>query len=150
MGKTTDRTQLIEIAKHYWCINKLSADEIAVKVGKSARTVARWAKEGKWNELQTSILASRQEQLLNLHKQLVEINTNIGKREEGERYASPSEALQIQRISSAIKKLETEDADVTTIISVLTKYLNWLRPVDAKLAQSTSDLFDAFIHDNLK
>lgn len=149
MGKRYN-DEHINMAKHYWIVEKLSAIEIGAKMGVPARTVSRWAATGNWTKLRVSITASRHEQLLKMHEQLIDLNNLISSRDEHYRFPNKEESLTIQRLSSAIKKLEMEKADLPTIISVLTQTLNWVRTFDVTKAKELSDIFDAFIQDQLK
>ena len=109
--------------------DSLTQQEIAEKVGVSRQTVARWAKEEKWEEHKVGVTLTREQQIANLHRQVAEINKVIASREDGQRYANAAEADTINKLSAAIKKLET-DVGVSDIISVGMKFVNWLRPYD--------------------
>lgn len=128
--------------------DNLTQIEIADKVGVSRQTIARWTRDEKWEERKVGMTLTREQQIANLHRQIAEINKAISEKEEGQRFASPSEADTINKISAAIKKLET-DVGVSDIISVGMKFINWLRPFDLEKSKEFLKLWDAFIKDNL-
>ena len=69
----------------------LTQQEIAERVNVSRQTVARWMKDGKWEEQKVGITTTREAQIANLYRQIAEINRFISEREEGQRFATPAE-----------------------------------------------------------
>jgi transcriptional regulator with XRE-family HTH domain len=128
--------------------DNLTQQEIADKVGVSRQTVSRWVKDEKWEERKVGITLTREQQISNLHRQIMEINRTISEREPDKRFASPSEADTINKLSSAIKKLET-DVGVGEIISTGMKFVTWLRSFDVERSKEFLKLWDAFIKDCL-
>jgi transcriptional regulator with XRE-family HTH domain len=128
--------------------DNLTQQEIADKVGVSRQTVSRWVKDEKWEERKVGITLTREQQISNLHRQIMEINRAISEREPDKRFASPSEADTINKLSSAIKKLET-DVGVGEIISTGMKFVTWLRSFDVDRSKEFLKLWDAFIKDCL-
>lgn len=141
-------TQKKEWAKILYLKENLTQAEIAEKVGASRQTVNKWIKEEKWEEQKVGITLTREEQIGNLYRQVAEINNTIKQREPGERFASTKEADILNKLSSAINKMET-DIGISDIISVTRRFLEWLRPVDLEQAKKATLLFDAFIKNNL-
>ena len=128
--------------------DNLTQQEIAEKVGVSRQTIARWVKEDKWEELKVGITMSREQQIAGLHRQIAEINKVVASRPEGQRFTNAAEADTINKLTSAIKKLET-DVGISDIISVGMKFVNWLRPYDLDRSKEYLKLWDAFIKDSL-
>lgn len=128
--------------------DNLTQQEIAEKVGVSRQTIARWAKEDKWEELKVGITMSREQQIAGLHRQIAEINKVVTSRPEGQCFTNAAEADTINKLTSAIKKLET-DVGISDIISVGMKFVNWLRPYDLDRSKEYLKLWDAFIKDSL-
>jgi hypothetical protein len=128
--------------------DNLTQAEIAEKVGVSRQTVNRWAAAEKWEERRVGVTMTREQQIGNLYKQIAEINRVIASREEGKRFATAPEADSITKLTTAIKKLETE-AGIADIISVGIKFINWLRPYDLGKSKEFLKLWDAFIKDNI-
>jgi hypothetical protein len=118
-------------------------------VGVSEVTMSKWVNSEKWDLLKVSITATREEQLRRLYLQIGEYNTVIEAREKGKRFATSKEADAINKLAAAIEKLEREVGAVD-ILNVSKKMLDWLRTFDLAKAQELSDLFDAFLKDNLR
>lgn len=123
--------------------------EIAERVGVNKMTIGKWVKDEKWEELKTSLSITREEQLGNLYLQISEINKTIVSRKEGERYATPKEADAINKLASAIEKLERETGIAETI-SVSQGFLDWMRRTDVEKAKELSQYFEAYIKDRLR
>lgn len=144
------RKQKQELAKLLYTRGGFSQKEVAEKVGVTEATMSKWVNgDEKWDLLKTSITATREEQLRRLYMQLAEYNTAIESREKGQRYPSAKEADAMNKIAATIEKLERETGAVD-ILNVSKKMLDWLRSFDLAKAQELSDLFDAFLKDNLK
>lgn len=118
--------------------------EIAETCGVSRQTIIRWAKADKWDEHKASLTMTREEQIKNLQRQIMEINNGILGREQGKRFASPKEADTIAKLTTAINKLETE-LGIHEIVSTAQRFIAWLRPVDLELTKTFTRLFDKFI-----
>lgn len=137
-----------EYAQMLFLKENLTQQEIAERVGVSRQTVARWAKEEKWEERKVGITTTREAQIANFYRQIAEINRVISEREEGQRFATPSEADTLGKLAAAVKKMET-DVGIADIISVGMRFIGWIRPVDVEKAKEFIRLWDAFIKDSL-
>ena len=69
-------------------------------------------------------------------------------RAEGERFPSSKEADILGKLSAAIRNMEQETG-IADIISVLTGFIEWLRPLDLDKAKELTRLSDAYIKDKL-
>lgn len=118
--------------------------EIAEACGVSRQTIIRWAKADKWDEHKASLTMTREEQIKNLQRQIMEINNGILEREPGKRFATPKEADTIAKLTTAINKLESE-LGIHEIVSTAQRFIAWLRPVDLELTKTFTRLFDKFI-----
>lgn len=127
----------------------VSQVEIAERTKVSKVTINRWVQDGNWKKLKFSITMSRQEQLAALRDQLAEINKVIKDREEGERYPSRKEQLTQKGLIADIGTIEGEVQDVPPTISVMTRFLDWLRVADVETARNFSDYMDAYINELL-
>ena len=137
-----------EWAKTLYLKENLTQQEIADRVGVSRVSVSNWVRAGKWEEQKVGLTLTRQEQVANLYRQVAEINKAIQSREEGKRYATPSEADTLGKLAATIKKLES-DVGISDIISVGMRFSDWLRPQDPDMTKTFIRLFDQFIKDNL-
>jgi len=126
----------------------LTQQEIADRVGVSRVTVSKWIRDGKWEEHKAGLTITREQQIANLYRQVAEINRSIESRPDGERFANAGEADILSKLSSAIRKMEA-DAGISDIISVLTQFINFIRPVDLEKAKEVTRLADAFIKSKL-
>lgn len=146
--KELTTTQKKEWAKTLYLKENLTQQEIADRVGVTRVTVNSWINKEKWEEQKTGITLTREEQVANLYRQVAEINRAIADRPVGERYANSKEADILGKLSSSIEKME-KDVGIADIISVLTGFIEWLRPVDLEKAKEVTKLADAFIKDKL-
>ncbi|EFZ36985.1 hypothetical protein HMPREF0663_11898 [Hoylesella oralis ATCC 33269] len=135
-------------ARMLYLKENLTQAEIAERVGVARITVGRWAQTEKWEEQKAGMTVTREAQIASLYRQVAEINRVISLREEGKRFADSREADILGKLSAAIRKMETE-AGIAEMISVLTRFVEWLRPVDLGKAKEIVLLADAFIKDNL-
>lgn len=149
MGSTTTIKQKKELAKLLFMRENLTQKEIAVRSGVSQATIGKWIKQEKWEQLKTSLSITREEQLANLYRQIAAINELIATRDDGQKFPTSKEADAINKIAGAIEKME-RDTGLSDIISVSTKFLEWLRTSDQDKAVEISGYLDAFIKDNLR
>ena len=126
----------------------LTQKEIAEKVGSSRQSVNKWISEGKWEELKTGLTLTKEEQIKNLYRQVGELNRAILEREDGQRFASASEADTIGKLSAAIRKMES-DTGIADMISVGIKFLEWMRKADSDRAREFAEYWDMFIKDQM-
>jgi Transcriptional regulator, contains sigma factor-related N-terminal domain len=146
-------TQLTNKKKKDWAkmlyLNEhLTQKEVAERVGISTRTMSVWVNKEKWDTLKTSMTITREQQLANLYRQVAAINEAITGREEGKRFASSKEADIINKLATAIDKME-RDSGLSEAISISKKILKWLRPINPTQAKDLSYVFDSFIKDTL-
>jgi putative ATPase subunit of terminase (gpP-like) len=137
-----------EIAGILYLQGNLTQQEIAEKVGVSRRTVGSWVTAGKWEEMKAGLTMTREQQIMNLQRQIAEINNVIAGRPTGERFASTVESKTIAQLSAAIDKLE-KDAGLKDLISSATRFLVWLRSIDIGKAKEFGVLWDNFIRSTL-
>ena len=137
-----------EWAKMLYLKENLTQQEIADRVGVSRVTVSNWVRSGKWEEQKAGLTLTRQEQVANLYRQVAEINRSISARAEGERFPNSKEADILGKLSAAIRNMEQEMA-IADIISALTGFIEWLRPLDLDKAKELTRLADAYIKDKL-
>ena len=128
-----------EWAKTLYMRENLTQQEIAERVGVSRVTVSNWVRAGKWEEQKAGLTLTRQEQVANLYRQVAEINRAISARAEGERFPNSKEADILGKLSAAIRNMEQETG-IADIISVLTGFIEWLRPFDLEKAKELTSL----------
>ena len=148
MAADLTNAQKKEWAKTLYLRENLTQQEIADRVGVSRVTVSNWVRAGKWEEQKAGLTLTRQEQVANLYRQVAEINRAISARAEGERYPNSKEADILGKLSASIRNMEQETG-IADIISVLTGFVEWLRPLDLDKAKELTRLADAYITDKL-
>lgn len=131
-------------AKTLYLRENLTQQEIADRVGASRVSVSNWIRSGKWEEQRTALTLTREEQVRALYRQVAAINRAIEQRPEGERFATAPEADIIGKLSKAIKQMETE-VGIAEVVSVMTNFINFMRPVDLDKAKDITRLADAYI-----
>jgi len=152
MDKSTTkdkRLQLKEYAKLLFVKEKLTQKEIAAKVGVSEVTISKWVKDGKWDQLRSTISVTREERLRSTINQLTELDNLIASREIKYRFPDKDESNIRRRLVADLTSLETE-CGLTDVINVSRKILDWIRPIDPQKGKEMMSLFDAYIKDQLK
>lgn len=144
MANDLTNTQKKEWAKTLYLKENLTQQEIADRVGVSRVSVSNWVRTGKWEEQRVGITLTREEQIRSLYRQVAEMNKAIESRPEGERFATSVEADVIGKLSKSIKQMEAE-VGIADVISVITRFIEFLRPIDHEKAKEVTRLADAFI-----
>ena len=136
-------------AKLLFVRENLTQKEISKKVGVTEKTMSSWVNKESWDKLRKSLIVTKEEQLRRFYDQMDELNRNILTREEGKRYSNSKEADTLNKLATAVKKLEME-ASIADTIEVSKRFLNWLRQVDFEKAKEVSTLLDAFVKEKLR
>ena len=137
-----------DIAKSLYVAGSYTQEEIAQKVGSTRQTIARWIRDGAWDDLKASYTITPGQILASLNRQIIEINKKISAREEGNRFATVAEADILAKLAASIKKIES-DVGISDIVNVGIKFTNWLRQLDLDMAKKFNDLLDAFLKDQM-
>jgi len=145
MAKSTlTNAQKKDWAKLIYLKENLTQKEIANRVGVTEKTLSKWANEGNWEQLKSSVIITKSEELSRIYMQLNEINTFIFSKKEGERFASSKEADILSKLTASARNLETETS-IAEAMDVFRKFINWLRAIDLDKAKDVIMLQDAFI-----
>lgn len=134
-------------AKLLYITQNLSQVEISEITGVSKQSINKWVNKEKWDEQKASLTVTREHQLMRWYSQIAALNTAIAEREQ--KYPTAGEADAMNKLASAIDKLERESS-LADIISVSKRVLDWVRSFDLNKAKELSAIFDAFIKDSLK
>ena len=118
--------------------------EIADRVGVSKVTLCKWVKDGKWQQLQTSLLVGKEEQLARLYRQLKQLNDAIDNRE-GNNIVGSKDADAILKLTVAIKNLETE-TNIAEKMATGKEFLSFVRKTAGfETSKDVAKLFNAYI-----
>lgn len=119
--------------------------EIAERVGMSKVTLCRWVKEGKWDELKTSLLVDKATQLARLYRQLKVYNDMVEDRPGKEQFLNSKEADAVVKITAAIKNLETE-TNIAEKMATGKEFLSFIRKISTfDVSKDIARLFDSYI-----
>lgn len=141
------KAQEKEYAKSLYIGGGLTQKEIAERVSVTEKTLAKWIKEGKWDNLKKSLLTTKENQLSFLYDQLDFLNTDISKRDF--KVAVGKEADTIIKLTASINRLETETS-IGDIVEVARNFIEFVRQQDLELAKIITNLFDVFITAKMK
>lgn len=125
----------------------LTAKEIAARVGVTQKTMGRWIKDGKWDQLRKSMLITKQKMITMMYDQLEALNNSIAERTPA--IPDGKEADVISKITTSIQRLETE-ASVAETIEVAKSFINYVREYDLELAKEITEHFDSYIQYKMK
>lgn len=141
------KAQEKEYAKSLYIGGGLTQKEIAERVSVTEKTLAKWIKEAKWENLKKSLLTTKENQLSFLYDQLDFLNTDISKRDF--KVAVGKEADTIIKLTASINRLETETS-IGDIVEVARNFIEFVRQQDLELAKIITNLFDVFITAKMK
>lgn len=157
-----------DYAKTLFVNDRLTKKEVARRTQVTEKTIAKWVKEGNWEDLRKSMLVTKDNQLTRLYNQLEWLNNHIAERDiiydlptsvdpkdkdfnpskyriiQG-KVANSKEADSLAKITSAINKLETETSLGDTI-QVARSFIEFVRSHNFDLTTQVTDLFDSYIN----
>ncbi len=134
-----------EVARDLYLTGNFSQKQIADKIGTTPKTMSGWVKKFNWDDMRTSLLTSKKQQLVFLYSQLATIEKNI-KDKEGDKVFDTKDADKYLKTTVAIKNLESETGLGETI-EVVTKIMKWLSKNDLEEAQAILDILDSYIQE---
>ncbi len=140
------REQKKDYAKQlYLNDSSITQAEIAERVGVSKVTVCKWVKEGKWEDMQVSLLVEKDVQLARLYKQLKMWNDMVEKRPDGEQFLVSKEADAVVKITASIKNLETE-TNIAEKMATGKEFLSFVRKTSGfEFSKEVARIFNAYI-----
>jgi len=116
--------------------------ELAEYLETSEQTISKWVKAGKWEELKESYLATVNEEIINVKRQLRALRENM--EAEGRPHYNNSEIDIYSKLTASLRSLKTR-IGLEDVIDVSIEVLDWLRTHDVKKAQEASAIFNAYI-----
>ncbi len=140
------REQKKDFAKQlYLNDSSITQAEIAERVGVSKVTICKWVKEGKWEDMQVSLLVEKDVQLARLYKQLKMWNDMVEKRPDGEQFLVSKEADAVVKITASIKNLETE-TNIAEKMATGKEFLSFVRKTSGfEFSKEVAKIFNAYI-----
>ena len=136
-----------EFAQHLFVNEKLTQKEIAERVGVVEKTISKWIKEGKWEDLKRSMLIVKEEQLTDLYDKLSALNNHI--KTTNNNLVSNKDVDTISKLTSSIQRLEVETS-IGETIDVGKKVIEFIRQMDLEDAKKVTAYFDMFIKSKMK
>lgn len=174
-----------DLAKILFVNEGVTQKEIAERLNLTEKTVSKWAKEGEWDKLKTSMLVTKDNQLTSLYRQLENLNNEIATRpivrdipakllspvkvksaDGAEHLENPvynpedfpvkvgnfptsKEADMISKLTTAIKRLETE-TNIGETVEISKQLVQFVRSIDVVFANQLLKYCDLFIQDKMK
>lgn len=140
------KTEQREYAKLLFISQGLTQKEIAERCEVTEKTVSRWNKEDRWEDLKRSLMVVKDQQLTSLYMKLERLNQNIEDKQDN--LVTSKDVDAISKLTASIKQLET-DTSVGEIISVAKMIINLIQQDDLDFAKELSKYFDLLIKSKL-
>ncbi|MBK6819853.1 MAG: DDE transposase family protein [Bacteroidetes bacterium] len=138
-----------EWAKLLFLKENLLQKEIALKVGVTEKTLSGWINKENWEQLRTSLIITKEEELRRIYIKIGEITTFIMNKEEGQRFANSKKAYTLNKLDATARSLET-DTSIAEIIEVAKQFIVFVRKEDNEKSKELTKLFDEFIKSKLR
>ena len=148
-NKTLTNSQKKDWAKLLFINESLTQKEIAIKVEVTEKTISKWVHDDNWEQLRSSLIITKEQELRRIYMQINELNTHIFSREEGLRFANSKEADTLNKLAATARSLET-DTSIAETIEVFNQFLNFVKKDDLLKAQELTKWCDEFIRYKLK
>lgn len=143
------RSKKKELARQIYLRDNLSQKEIAEMVDVSQKTLCNWIKSEKWDAEKSAYTITREQQIQRIYGHISAINQAISDREPPQNVPDAKEADTLNKLATAIKKLENE-VGIAEIVGVSMKVCNFLRgkgQIDQ--AKQAAEWFNAYIKENI-
>ncbi|MBX6361257.1 MAG: DDE transposase family protein [Acidobacterium ailaaui] len=145
-NKLSDKRQK---AKALFITGKYTQQEIAKIVGVTPKTIIRWKTEERWEELNVSLLTTRENELRRLYKMLKVMNDEIDEKAQDGKPINSKEADALLKLTQAIKNLELETS-IADKVEVGMDFIEFVRRDNPELAKTITQCFDQYIQFSLK
>lgn len=143
------RAKKKELAKQIYLRDNLSQKEIAEMVEVSAKTLCKWVNEEKWDAEKSAYTITREQQIQRIYGHISAINQAISDREPPQNVPDAKEADTLNKLATAIRKLENE-VGIAEVIGVCMKVCNHLRAKDkVEEAKQAAVWFNDYIKENV-
>lgn len=123
--------------------NGVLQQDIADIVGVSEKTISLWKNADGWEKQRAAVTTTKDSELTRLYSMLSSLNGSIEQREV--KYPTPGEADTLNKLSSAIAKLE-QDTGLSATVNVFIRFTKWLRDTtDLETTKRFGELSDKYI-----
>ena len=142
-------SQRKEWAKELFVKDNLTQKAIAERVGISENSLSKWAIEGNWKDMRTSLLATRSTELRRLYNQLALLDQqNLEFLTDDDPDTNPNYDA-VCKLTNSIKKLEIHTG-VGEMIETGMELIKFISAEDLELAKQITTWFDLFIESKIK
>lgn len=141
------RNEKRDKAKSLYLTGQYNQKEIAEIIGTSEKTLSKWVNDpaGKWDDLKTSLLTTRNNELGRLYKMLKVMNDSLDEKSELRIPINSKDADAVLKLTQAIKNLEIETS-IAEKVDVGTEFINMVSKEDTALAKQISKWFDIYLN----
>jgi DNA-binding XRE family transcriptional regulator len=135
-------------ARSLFLTGEYTQKEIAAMCGVSQKTIGEWKEEENWEDMQTSLLTSRENELKRLYKILKALNDQTLQQIDAGEDVNTKLADSVIKYTAAIKSLEMETS-IADKVDVGMKFIDFIRKDDVEFAKKVTKFFDLFIQDSI-
>lgn len=146
MGKQSDKKAK---ARSLYLTGQYAQKEIAELVDVTEKTISKWKEEEGWEEMKTSLLTTRENELRRLYKILKNVNDSIDLTVAAGLPVGAKEADSVLKFTAAIRNLEIETS-IAEKVEVGMAFIDAVRKEDPELAKVITKHFDNFLQSSLK
>lgn len=140
------------LAKILYTREKLDQKIIAKKVGVSEKTISKWVNDFAWKKLRERLLAGKEQILNDLYEELERLQTAINTRplEDGNKWATSSEADVRIKTTASIRNLETE-LGIGDLVEAGIRFIKYLQMAGTmEQVLEFAELWNSFLLTSLK
>lgn len=150
-----------EHARLLYVNEKITLKEVAERVKVTEKTVGKWCKEEKWDELRKSLFNTRENQLIHFYNQLDALNMDIANRPEilgsnGKPIQRPqkniptsTESDTLSKITANIQRLEYQ-VGLGEIVHTGKNLITFIQQINLQDAKLFKNYFDEYINNSLR